>query len=110
SADGWITGVTFYKGAGNTGTHTGSLWSDDGTLLASGTFTGETESGWQTLVFATPVKVTASTAYVASYHAPNGRYAVDGGYFASAHLSYPLTATADTTAHPNGLYRYGSDP
>lgn len=110
SADGWITGVTFYKGAGNTGTHTGSLWSDDGTLLAGGTFTGETESGWQTLVFAAPVKVTAGTAYVASYHAPNGRYAVDGGYFASAHLSYPLTATADTTAHPNGLYRYGSDP
>ncbi|NEA99258.1 DUF4082 domain-containing protein [Streptomyces sp. SID13726] len=110
SADGWITGVTFYKGTTNTGTHTGSLWSDDGTLLATGTFTGETASGWQTMTFATPVAVTAGTAYVASYHAPNGNYAVDGGYFASAHQSYPLTATADTTAHHNGLYRYGSDP
>jgi hypothetical protein len=110
SAAGWITGVTFYKGTGNTGTHTGSLWSDDGTLLASGTFVNETASGWQTLVFATPVKVTAGTAYVASYHAPNGRYAVDGGYFASAHQSYPLTATADTAVHPNGRYKYGAAP
>ncbi|MQY36721.1 hypothetical protein SRB17_47230 [Streptomyces sp. RB17] len=108
SADGWVTGVTYYKGTGNTGTHTGSLWSDDGTLLASGTFTGETASGWQTLTFATPVAITAGTAYVVSYHAPNGNYAVDGGYFAAAHQSYPLTATADTTAHHNGLYKYGT--
>lgn len=108
SADGWITGVTFYKGATNTGTHTGSLWSDDGTLLATGTFTTESASGWQTMTFATPVAVTADTAYVASYHAPNGNYAVDGGYFTAAHQSYPLTGTADTSAHHNGLYRYGS--
>lgn len=110
SADGWVTGVTFYKGTGNTGTHTGSLWTDDGTLLGSGTFTDETASGWQTLTFATPVPVTAGTPYVVSYHAPNGNYAVNGGYFAGAHQSYPLTATADTTAHHNGLYRYGADP
>ena len=25
--DGWVTGVRFYKGEGNTGTHVGSLWS-----------------------------------------------------------------------------------
>ncbi|MEU2711512.1 DUF4082 domain-containing protein [Streptomyces sp. NPDC007205] len=110
SADGWITGVTFYKGTGNTGTHTGSLWTDDGTLLATGTFTGETASGRQQLTFATPVAVTAGTPYVVSYHAPHGNYAVDGGYFAAAHQSYPLTATADTAAHHNGLYRYGTDP
>ncbi|MFD4871804.1 DUF4082 domain-containing protein [Streptomyces sp. NPDC058420] len=109
SAAGWITGVTFYKGTGNTGTHTGSLWTNDGTLLASGTFTNETATGWQTLTFATPVAVTADTSYVVSYHAPNGNYAVDGGYFAAAHQSYPLTATADTTTAHNGLYRYGSD-
>ncbi|MGW7404174.1 DUF4082 domain-containing protein [Streptomyces sp. NPDC054833] len=109
STSGWVTGVTFYKGTGNTGTHTGSLWSDTGTLLATGTFTGETASGWQQLTFATPVAITADTPYVVSYHAPNGNYAVDGGYFTAAHQSYPLTATADTTAHHNGLYRYGAD-
>ena len=43
-----------------------------GTLLASGTFTGESASGWQKLAFASPVAVTANTAYVASYYAPAG--------------------------------------
>ncbi|MFJ9823586.1 DUF4082 domain-containing protein [Streptomyces sp. NPDC101160] len=105
---GKVTGVTFYKGAGNTGTHTGSLWTDSGTLLATGTFTGETASGWQKLTFATPVSITAGTRYVVSYHAPNGNYASDGGYFASAHLNYPLTAPADTSGSANGVYRYGT--
>jgi hypothetical protein len=106
---GWVTGVTFYKGTGNTGTHTGSLWSADGTQLATGTFSGETASGWQLLTFASPVAITAGTPYVVSYHAPNGNYAVDGGYFSGAHQAYPLTATADTAGTPNGVYRYGSD-
>lgn len=108
SVAGWITGVTFYKGATNTGTHTGSLWSEDGTLLATGTFVNETASGWQQMTFDTPVAVTAGTGYVVSYHAPVGRYAVDGGYFASAHQSYPLTALADTGTRRNGLYKYGA--
>jgi hypothetical protein len=108
SLDGYITGVTFYKGAGNTGTHTGSLWSASGEQLATGTFQSETQTGWQLLTFAHPVAVTAGTAYVVSYHAPNGHYAVDGGYFAAAHQSYPLSATADTASTPNGLYRYGT--
>jgi hypothetical protein len=106
--DGWVTGVKFYKGSQNTGTHTGTLWSDTGTQLATGTFTGETASGWQTLTFATPVAVTANTSYVVSYHAPNGNYSVDGGYFASPHQSYPLTAPADSAPDHNGLYLYGA--
>ena len=52
---GTITGVRFYKGTGNTGTHVGSLWSRTGTKLASVTFTGESPSGWQEATFATPV-------------------------------------------------------
>jgi Domain of unknown function (DUF4082)/Bacterial Ig-like domain/Bacterial Ig domain len=107
---GYVTGVTFYKGTGNTGTHTGSLWSAGGTQLATGTFSSETASGWQLLTFAHPVAITAGTAYVVSYHAPNGNYAVDGGYFTAAHQSYPLTATADSTSAPNGVFAYGSTP
>ena len=38
---GVITGLKYYKGAGDTGTHVGSLWTSDGTLLASATFTNE---------------------------------------------------------------------
>lgn len=45
---------------------------------------------------------------MASYHAPNGNYSVDGGYFAGAHRSYPLVAPADTAGSANGLYKYGA--
>ncbi|MGX7678021.1 DUF4082 domain-containing protein [Jatrophihabitans sp. DSM 45814] len=79
--DGYISGVRFYKAAGNTGTHIGSLWTSSGSLLATGTFTSETATGWQTLQFASPVAVTANTTYVASYYAPNGHYSADGSFF-----------------------------
>ena len=46
-----------------------------GTQLATGTFTNETASGWQTLLFANPVQITANTVYVASYYDPDGHYA-----------------------------------
>src|SRR5262249_30596740 len=45
--DGTITGIRFYKGSTNTGTHVGSLWSTSGTLLGRVTFSSETASGWQ---------------------------------------------------------------
>ena len=45
--DGFVTAIRFYKGAQNTGTHVGHLWSAAGALLAEATFTGETASGWQ---------------------------------------------------------------
>ena len=73
--DGWISGIRFYKGAGNTGTHVGRLWTAGGTKLAQATFTDETATGWQTVRFATAVEIDAGTTYVASYHAPNGHYA-----------------------------------
>ena len=64
SSDGMVTGVRFYKETDNTGTHTGSLWTATGTLLATGTFTGESASGWQELDFSTPVAVTAGPTYI----------------------------------------------
>jgi hypothetical protein len=47
--DGYVTGIKFYKGTGNSGTHVGSLWDTSGAKLASATFTGETATGWQTV-------------------------------------------------------------
>jgi YVTN family beta-propeller protein len=106
---GFITGIRFYKGAGNTGTHIGALWSSTGTLLAQATFTNETATGWQQVNFATPVAITANTTYVASYLAPNGRYALDPGFFASAGITNAmLTAPATGAAGGNGVYRYGA--
>jgi hypothetical protein len=107
--NGWITGVRFYKGGGNTGTHIGNLWSASGTLLAQGVFSNETASGWQTLSFSSAVQVTAGTTYVAGYYAPNGHYAVDGGYFTSAVDNSPLHAPASGGTIGNGLYSYGND-
>ena len=75
ASSGFITGVRFYKEADNTGSHTGSLWTASGSLLASGTFSGETARGWQELDFSSPVAVTAGTTYVASYLTSTGHYA-----------------------------------
>ena len=66
--DGFVTGVRFYKGADNTGTHVGNLWTTTGTLLATATFASETPSGWQQVLFDAPVPITANTTYVVSYH------------------------------------------
>jgi len=103
AGSGFITGVRFYKYSDNTGTHTGSLWSSGGALLATGTFTGESGSGWQELQFSSPVAVTAGTTYVASYHTDAGHYAITPGGLSSAVTNGPLTALA-----AGGVYAYGS--
>ena len=103
SSAGTITGIKYYKGANDTGTHTGSLWSSTGTLLATATFTNETASGWQTVTFSNPVAITAGTTYVASYHS-NGHYTYTGNYFTTARVNGPLTAPASN----NGVYTYGT--
>ena len=72
---GSITGIRFYKGSANTGTHVGNLWSASGTLLATVTFTNETASGWQQANFSSPVSITAGATYIASYHTNKGNYA-----------------------------------
>jgi hypothetical protein len=110
SVPGWVDGVRFYKGTGNDGTHTGSLWTDSGTLLATGTFTNETASGWQTMTFANPVEIDADTTYVVSYWDPDGYYSSDPDLFDWALNTPPLTAVQANFASPtggNGVYAIG---
>ena len=110
SVAGRVTGVRFYKGTGNNGTHTGSLWTASGTLLATGTFTNETASGWQSLTFANPVQIAANTTYVASYYDPDGHYALDGDLFDWALSTPPLTAPKSDfidAGGGNGVYNQG---
>jgi hypothetical protein len=105
--DGYVTGIRFYKAAANTGTHTGSLWTSSGQLLAVGTFTGESAGGWQTLQFSSPVSVTAGTTYVASYYAPNGHYSAGVNFFYYKDYSAsPLHAqtTLPDGSKVNGVY------
>ena len=103
SQSGLVTGLKYYKGIGDTGTHVGSLWTSDGTLLASATFTNETASGWQYVTFANPVAITAGTTYVASYSS-NGHYASSGNF--AEHTNGILS-----TSGPNaGVYTFGTGP
>ncbi|KZS55970.1 N,N-dimethylformamidase beta subunit family domain-containing protein, partial [Rhizobium anhuiense] len=105
SVAGTVTGIRFYKGDLDTGTHTGSLWSSTGTRLATLTFTNESASGWQTAYFTSPVSLTVGQTYTASYHTNSGHYSTTTGYFTSNVTSGSLTAPASG----NGVYRYGSN-
>ncbi len=106
---GYITGVRFYKGSGNTGTHVGHLWDRAGNLLATATFSGETATGWQQVSFATPVAISANTTYVASYYAPGGPLRLRLGYFATSGVtSGPLHALANGVDGGDGVYVYGT--
>ena len=105
--DGFITGIRYYKTSGNTGTHTGTLWSNSGVNMATVTFTGESASGWQEATFNEPVEIDAGITYVASYHTTVGRYAT-GTSFATAGVDNPpLHALQDGVGGANGVYRYG---
>jgi len=105
--DGYVTGIRFYKAPQNTGTHTGHLWSNTGTLLATATFTNESGSGWQQVSFSNPVTITANTTYVASYFTPSGHYSDTPGYFAtSGSDAPPLHFLANGVDGPNGIYSY----
>ncbi len=108
NVSGFVTGVRFYKGALNTGTHVANLWTSTGTLLATATFTNETASGWQQANFSTPVAISANTTYIVSYFAPGGEYAFDGNFFANAVTNGPLRALANGEDGGNGVYHYGA--
>ena len=95
---GRITGIRYYKGPKNTGTHTGSLWSGS-TLLASVTFKNEGATGWQQMLFPSPVDVVAGQVYTASYFAPMGGYAVNNPYV--------FPKASDKLTALRGTYRYG---
>jgi hypothetical protein len=107
SVPGFVTGIRFYKGAGNVGPHVAHLWTSTGSLLASASFTNETAQGWQQVTLPTPIAINANTTYVASYHTASGRYAGDQSFFTTSMSAGPLTFLADGQDGPNGVYLYG---
>jgi hypothetical protein len=107
--NGFITGIRYYKGTTNTGTHIGNLWSTSGQLLATATFVNETSSGWQQVNFSSPVAVTANTVYVASYHTATGNYAANNNFFASSGVdNAPVHLLQDGVSGANGVYAYSA--
>jgi uncharacterized protein (TIGR03437 family) len=108
SVAGYITGVRFYKGSGNTGNHVGSLWTNSGSRLARVSFNKETDSGWQQANFSTPVPINANTTYVVSYTAPKGRYALNTDYFAASGVTTgTLSGLKDGADGSNSVFLYG---
>ena len=105
---GTVTGIRFYKATTNVGTHTGVLWSATGAKLASATFTGESESGWQQVNFSSPVPINPHTTYIASYLAPKGHYSDTSSGFATAGVSNPPLAALGNATSANGVYTYGT--
>ena len=104
-----VTGIRFYKGAGNTGTHIGSLWTAAGTKLRVGDLRErDGQSGWQQVTFATPVHDRAGAVYVARTSRPpvatpltpatSRRQGVDNP---------PLHALKDGVERRPGVYGYG---
>jgi hypothetical protein len=106
--DGFITGVRFYKGAGNTGSHLGHLWTASGTMLGEARFIAESATGWQQVNFPTPIAVKANTTYVASYYDPVGRYALDRPFFTTGVDTGVLHALADGSDGGNGVLKAGA--
>ena len=82
--DGSVNGICYFKAASNnTGVHSGSLLWLQGLLLVTATFVSETSSGWQQVLFDSPVQNTAKkTCVVASYYTRNGYYYRDLDVFA----------------------------
>ena len=107
AANATATGIKFYKGSLNTGTHVAHLWNAaTQTLLATATFSGETASGWQTVTFANPVPLTPNTTYIAAYHTTT-HYSVTNGYYANARVVGALTAPSSASSGGNGVFVYG---
>lgn len=103
SVPGLITGVRFYKKAGMNGTHIGELYTSTGVRLAQASFTNETPSGWQSVLFLNPVAITAQTSYVAAVFYSDGNYIEDNDYFkGKSVINGGLTAPADGTNGASG--------
>ncbi len=105
---GEIRALRFYKGAANTGTHVGHLWSGGGTLLAEAAFANETAEGWQEVALDPPVAVAAESTFVASYHSASGFFALDVGGLSAGLENRPLRILADGEEGGNGVFAHGA--
>jgi hypothetical protein len=111
SVNGFVLGIRFYKTAGNSGAHVGQLYNKGtGALLGTANFVNESLTGWQYAIFTTPIAITAGTTYIAAYFSPSGFYASTNNYFTTAVVNSQLTALADGTDGPDGVYLYTNTP
>ena len=101
---GQVLGCSFYKSPANTGVHVVSLWDSAGKLLATKVAAGETASGKQSVMFASPVAIAANQTFTCGYFAPAGHYAYDNPGFTTPLNVPPLHVPVN-----GGVYVYGTD-
>ena len=104
---GTVTGVKFYKQTWMGGyAHVGHLWSSNGALLASVTFTNETGFGWQQATFSNPVALTPGATYEISFSTGGGYFGITTNGFGSTDYSNgPLHALPNSWSNGgNGVY------
>ena len=86
-------------------THVGHLWSSNGSLLATLTFSGESASGWQQAHFSTPVNIAAGSTYVISFSTGGGYFGItDNGITSAGYSNGPLHALPGGYWGGNGVY------
>lgn len=120
-ADGWVYGHRFYGHPDLTTpahdeTYTGQLWqitaADDagggGTKLVEQLY-GAVAPGWNQILYADPVAVTAGVAYRTVYHSQSGLYTAYSHQFQSAGLtSGNIVAYQNEATGPSGTVRNGT--
>jgi hypothetical protein len=108
STAGTVTGARFFEQSWMYGyAHIGHLWSSNGTLLATATFTNETGYDWQQVSFSNPVAVTANTVYIVSFSTGGGYFGITTNGLSTAVTNGPLQAPANGTAGVGGNGVYG---
>src|SRR5262249_17575314 len=101
-------GGRFFQGGHNTRPHVGKLWGNRRHPTATATFSNESASGWQQVLFGAPVAVAANTTYVVSYHTNSGHYGYDIDYFIQHGVDNGvLHALSGPATGGNGVYVYG---
>jgi hypothetical protein len=95
-----LSAVRFWKDTRETGSHTARVWTASGTLITTAAATGETASGWQTVILPTAVNLTPGTTYVVSVNA-NAFFSVSRSGLATQLTSGIAHTVADGK---NGIY------
>lgn len=98
-----VEGLRYHRGTDPGAGGTGTIWSAEGTALATVDFGTDTDPGWHTALLDEPLSLAAGTTFTISRHSPDGGYAYTSGGFTDGHSAGALNLT-----EANGRFVYGS--
>jgi hypothetical protein len=95
-----LTAIRYYREPGETGLHTGKIWSAAGTLIGQVDFATENGTGWESQALPTPLTLQPNTTYIISVN-QNVFYGSTPGGLQTQIFGGPLSSVADGQ---NGVY------